>query len=410
MPHWTRINRIGAAGVLAALFFGGIEILVFLADGVQRADLHSPAGAVADKLAALLAEPAATAHQQRALAYRLVLGLHLALVPLFGACLWMRTWRGTGRAWGRLLLALQTLVCAVTLSSMVYVLAAQLAVVLPWRRALGWLVLQIAATASALTFITVLYGLARPEGALTLIVLYGALGMLMQAIVFGSALLAVRERAIRVQLAEANAGLRATGALLADTVRASERSRIARDLHDAVGHHLTALHLHLDLALRQSGAAAPAALHTARELASNLLAEVRVVVSAERRQHIDLATAINALCQDIPDPAITVACDDGLEIASAQLAHTLFFCVQEGLTNSLRHARADRLAIGLRRSGDALQLCIEDDGRGALGAAEGNGLRGMRERVALAGGTLVLAQRQRGHQMTITVPLAGSAA
>ena len=48
MRNWYRNNRIGAAGVLAALFFGGIEVLVFLADGVQRADLNSPAALLAD--------------------------------------------------------------------------------------------------------------------------------------------------------------------------------------------------------------------------------------------------------------------------------------------------------------------------------------------------------------------------
>ncbi|UUZ46854.1 histidine kinase [Massilia sp. B-10] len=201
---------------------------------------------------------------RRMLTYQIVVGLQLALVPLFAALLWLRTRMRASAPLAGLLLALQTLVCAASMSSMVYVLAAELAVVLPWRRALAWLALQMLLTAAAIVAVTLLNGLAQREGALTMIWLYGSLGLVVQAIVFGIALLAVRERRVRMRLAEANAGLLATQAMLADTVRASERTRIARDLHDAVGHHLTALNLHLDLALRQSGTAALAALHTSR--------------------------------------------------------------------------------------------------------------------------------------------------
>lgn len=407
MLNWYRINRIGATGVLAALFFGGVEILVFLADGMQRADLHSPAGALAELIAASLAPPAG----QRGLAYRVVVGLHLALVPLFAACLWLRTRLRPGAPLANLLLALQVAGAAATMSSMAYVVAAELAVVLPWRRGLVWLALQMLLTAAAIAGITALQGLAQPDGALPLILLYSGIGLLVQAIVFGIALLAVRERQVRLRLAEANAHLRATQSMLSDTVRSSERTRIARDLHDAVGHHLTALNLHLDLALRQSGAAAPAALHTSRELASNLLAEVRVVVSAERREHIDLKAAVTALCDGIPDLAIDIDWDEGLHIASPQLAHTLFFCIQEALTNTLRHADAGRLTIAVHRRDGQLQLTVEDDGRGARGAAEGNGMRGMRERVGLEGGALVASTAMaRGHRLAVALPLVGSAA
>ena len=143
MFNWYRINRIGAAGVLAALFFGGIEILVFLADGPLRADLNSPAGLLAELIAGATAPPAA----RRMLTYQIVVGLQLALVPLFAALLWLRTGMRASAPLAGLLLALQTLACAASMSSMVYVLAAELAVVLPWRRALAWLALQMLLTA-----------------------------------------------------------------------------------------------------------------------------------------------------------------------------------------------------------------------------------------------------------------------
>lgn len=104
-----------------------------------------------------------------------------------------------------------------------------------------------------------------------------------QLLAFGVGCLGARERRSRQQLALTHAETLATQQLLADATRASERLRIARELHDAVGHQLTALHLHLDLAVRQaSEQAGPMA--AAREMAQRLLAEVRAIVSIERRE------------------------------------------------------------------------------------------------------------------------------
>ncbi|SHH53744.1 sensor histidine kinase [Massilia sp. CF038] len=400
MRNWYRNNRIGAAGVLAALFFGGIEVLVFLADGVQRADLNSPAGLLAELLTS-----------RRGLIFRVVVGVQLAIVPLFAAALWHCTALRAKPRTIHALLALQTLLCALTMSSMVYVLAAELAVVLPLRKALAWLAVQLGLTACAVAAITVMHSLAQRDGNLVLIILFASVGLLVQAIVFGVTWLAMRAQAARSHLAQTNACLRATQSLLSDTVRASERTRIARDLHDAIGHHLTALNLHLELALRQSGATAPEALLTSRELASSLLAQVRVVVGTERRTIIDLKAALTALCQAIPTPAIRFDCEDEFGIESPLLANTLFHCAQEALTNALRHARATQIAITLRRQEGMLLLTIQDDGGGAQGAPEGNGMRGMRERVELAGGRMEAGSvDRRGHHIAISIPLAGGAA
>jgi len=194
-------------------------------------------------------------------------------------------------------------------------------------------------------------------------------------------------------------------------MRGAERLRIARDLHDSVGHHLTALNLHLDLALRQSAAPAPASLQTARELSSALLAEVRAVVSTERRdQRIDLRHALTTLCAGIPRPQIQLLMEEDLAIDSAAIAHTLFSCVQETISNAVRHSGAQTLTIQIARRGDELLLLTSDDGAGGGQAPEGNGLRGMRERLAALGGHLRTGDRQpRGFGMEISLPLCGGA-
>lgn len=104
-----------------------------------------------------------------------------------------------------------------------------------------------------------------------------------QLIAFGVGYLGRIEEAGRRTLALLHAETQATQHLLGDNVRMAERARIARDLHDAIGHQLTAINLHLELAARQTPAPAPSALSAARALAQGLLAEVRAIVSVERQ-------------------------------------------------------------------------------------------------------------------------------
>ncbi|HEY0060706.1 MAG TPA: histidine kinase [Telluria sp.] len=416
MSHWYRINRIGAAGVLASLLFGVIELIVFLADGVARADLNTPMGMLANQIAShytLPPTPFRAGSERRALTYQLVVSAHVLVVLGFALLLWLRTRMRQAGALGHALMAAQIVLAVGTMSALQYVLAAELALVLPARKGLQWLAAQILLLGAVTAYLSMFHDLGLRDDFIALIWVYGSMSVLFQPLAFGAAWLAVRDVRTRIALAATNAHLLATQSMLADTVRAGERLRIARDLHDAVGHHLTALNLHLDLALRQasaaSGPALPASLHTSRELASSLLSEVRAVVSAERNEHIDLRTALSTLCRGIPSPRVTVAFEDRLEIASPVLAHTLFFCVQEGLTNSVRHAGAARVRVVLRRLGDSVQLRIDDDGAGLRGAPEGNGLRGMRERVEEQGGSLRI-DGARGCALHIALPLAWSPA
>ena len=92
------------------------------------------------------------------------------------------------------------------------------------------------------------------------------------------------------------------------------------------------------------------------------------------------------------------------------LANTLFYCVQEAVTNAARHARAETLTIDIRQRDGAIVLTLEDDGCGAANAPEGNGLRGMRERVAEQGGTLHLTEAGPGFGLVIALPMTAGVA
>ncbi len=340
---------------------------------------------------------------------QLYLGAFIPLMLLFCVLFWRCT-RHAGTRSRRalpLMLAVQLLIATTVEPTLLFLLAAELALVLPLRTGLKWLAALIVSTLLHRLFAAFLAG--AQDGT----VLHLLFGLCIETgfyfLAFGVAQVAMLEQRGRVQLSAANAELKATQYLLADTIRSSERARIARDLHDHVGHHLTALNLHLDLAQRQAGGKILEMLTVSRELSQALLAEVRCVVSQERDDRpIDLAQALATLCAGIPRPAIRLAIETPLVIASAAVAHALFRCVKEGLSNAIRLANATLGTCAVHAHGDEIVARGSVDGRGSGGRPEGNGLRGMRERLAASNGTLVAGdQAGTGYAMEVRLPLSG---
>jgi signal transduction histidine kinase len=198
-----------------------------------------------------------------------------------------------------------------------------------------------------------------------------------------SSLLAKSEHESRERLAVANAELHATRAQLAEGSRVDERLRISRDLHDTLGHHLTALSLQLDVAARISEGKASAHIRQAHAITKLLLADVRDVVSTLRdRSRPPLGDALRALASS--SPGLTVHLEAPTNVAlDPERADTLLRAVQEIMTNTARHAQAANLWIRLDDTAAGIALHARDDGRSAPGAPDlicGHGLTGMRER------------------------------
>ena len=200
--------------------------------------------------------------------------------------------------------------------------------------------------------------------------------------------------------------------LLAEQMRYSERMQIARELHDLMGHHLTALNLQLQLGgallARSDTGGAGQALARAEGVAAQLLADVRESVSQQRSsQRIDLSAALQALAEGIASTRIELALDDAARDLGPRTAHALLRCVQEGVTNSVRHAGARRVRVELRGDGDEVAVSIDDDGRGAPGWHEGragNGLSGMTERMAELGGQMRVTRTGPGFRIELRCP------
>ena len=250
------------------------------------------------------------------------------------------------------------------------VVAGQLDEVTP-RAAAAWLVAQVIALLSILLWFAPVVIAIAMAGAFA--------GFMVFAMT--TAVLHARERASREELAAANRELHATRALLAETSRVEERLRISRDLHDSLGHHLTALSLRLDVASRLVDGAAGEHVQQAYALTRLLLSDVRDAVG-QLREHgtVDVVNAIRALAAATQGLTVHVDAPAVLEIPDAARAHALLRSVQEIITNTTKHAGARNLWIHVEARNDGIALHARDDGRGAIAVREGHGLIGMRER------------------------------
>jgi signal transduction histidine kinase len=208
-----------------------------------------------------------------------------------------------------------------------------------------------------------------------------------QAFAYVTAYLTRRERLAREELSRAHSEVLSTRAMLAESSRNEERLRISRDLHDTLGHHLTALSLQLDVASRLSDGKAAEHVQQAHAITRLLLGDVRNVVSELRgRTRLDLGTAIRRIAADVSGIEIHLELPAVLEIEEGVRADALLKCVQEIITNTTRHAEARKLWIALGRGAGGLTLRARDDGQGTGTIEPGNGLIGMRERFDALGG------------------------
>ncbi len=184
----------------------------------------------------------------------------------------------------------------------------------------------------------------------------------------------------------------------------AERERITRDLHDVVGRTLTLVALKADLAGRlveRDPLAARAELAAIAAAARSGLAEVRAALSGQLGGSLanEASASLAALETAGIEPVLTGDPAAVPADAGAILAMTL----REAVTNVIRHAGARRCAIGIEAGNGDARLVVEDDGVG-LSFREGNGLRGMRQRLVAAGGRLELQALHPGIRLEASVP------
>lgn len=220
---------------------------------------------------------------------------------------------------------------------------------------------------------------------------------------------AIRESQLREHTASLNRELIATRELLSQTAAQSERLRIARDLHDILGHHMTALILNLEVANHSVEGKAQEKVEQSLALAKLLLSDLRSTVSELREEGaIDLQQSVDRLIAGIPNFDIDVDFSNAPPINDVELAETLLRCAQEAVTNVLRHSDGDHCRIEMRGEGDRCILSISDNGTSAKNIEAGNGLKGMTERVEASGGKLSWQQKEDGFNVQVSLALGGA--
>jgi signal transduction histidine kinase len=327
----------------------------------------------------------------------------------FGACYWLAT-RELGvrqpRWYDIVLLVLLSgsaiLVSYLTGTGLGGILLMIVAGVIPWLMPLKWGIPWLVIQHVALVPVFVRLNFKFDEA-----VLQAALYIGYSSFTFITGLVAKQQAQAREEQRRLNAELRATRVLLAESSRMSERLRISRELHDLLGHHLTALSLNLEVAGHLTEGKAQEHVRQSHTLARLLLTDVREAVSEMREERgVDLAAALRTLAEGVPALEVRLDLPETLHVDDPELANVLLRCAQEIITNAVRHSGATSLELKVTPAGDSISLRARDDGRGCEALVAGNGLRGMRERLAACGGRLdIITAPGRGFGLDVRLPL-----
>jgi two-component system sensor histidine kinase DesK len=232
--------------------------------------------------------------------------------------------------------------------------------------------------------------------------LYGAVPAVVFSVVVGVACISGAEQK------RSHARLRQANDAIEGLAKIAERERIARDLHDVLGHTLSLIALKSQLASKladRDPARAIAEIREVEQIARTSLDELREAVAGYRGAGIpeELAHARDVLTL----AGLRVECDaDDVRLAPANES-VLALAIREAVTNVVRHARASAVRVRLAVSGNACRFEIHDDGVGGS-SNEGMGLTGMRERVESQGGSLERTT-DHGTRLVVTLPLAEAA-
>lgn len=222
-------------------------------------------------------------------------------------------------------------------------------------------------------------------------------------------------RLVLAELEEAHSELRRYADRVRELTIAEERARMAREMHDSVGHYLTVLNIGLSNAERFRTAKPEAAwqeVGDAKRLAQEALADTRRWVRALRPLQLEGRAgpeAVRALAEAFsgggggvgPDGArVRFTCDGDWPDLGEEAELVCYRVVQEGLTNAVRHSGAHTIDVALECGPEGVAASVADDGHGAAHGvptgAGGFGIDGLRERVEAVGGTLEAATRGEG--------------
>lgn len=226
---------------------------------------------------------------------------------------------------------------------------------------------------------------------------------LLQVFAYSTIEISLNEKKAKAELAALNQELIATRFLLKESSKRQERIRISRDLHDVVGHQLTALSLNLEVSCHKVPDEYKPMLEQNLSLAKKLLADIRRVVKEMRaEEQFDLVAALNELFEQLPNCRLSFKSQP--EVKSLSLKQQLVYCLQEGISNGLRHGGADEFELDFQHhNGGKVTIKLTDNGIGFEELNRGSGLTGMTERLSSFNGEVSLTSSDSGSELTLLV-------
>ncbi len=393
-PRPDRVFRL--AGVITAVWINVPSTL-----GLA---LQGPAG--------LLRESYEKVEAEVALAYfAVMMAIQIGSTAVFAFAFWLATGepRPGARPWVRIAtLSLQTFIAVAGNAGHLILLAAELPLALPPRLARRWLAAQLCLFVLAAVLVVAAGLLPAPDRGEVVLVLGTFVGWQAVAFVIGS--LAARERRLRRDLGRANADLVATRQLLAEGSRLAERTRLARELHDSLGHGLAALGVSLDLAARTTQGLALETVRAVHAEARDLYREVREVVKGLRAEPgFEVGRALRTLLGGASSAHLQIDIPDDLAIEEPASAHALFVCVRQAVRDFVP-ARGDPapgdLRLAVRREPGGLRLTL--GGRGTSVGRHAGALERLRRTAAEVGARVEPGAEEGGWTLCFPAPAAGT--
>ncbi|MEU9208292.1 histidine kinase [Streptomyces sp. NPDC048415] len=236
-------------------------------------------------------------------------------------------------------------------------------------------------------------------------------GLLIPAFLGGFAMTGVRE------LVRTTIALREARATVAQLAANEERLRLARDLHDLLGHSLSLITLKSELAgrmLPDHPDKAAQQVADIEQVSRQALVDVREAVTGYRRPRLACELAGTQVALTAAGVTAELPAEPDLSDVPEESESALAWALREAVTNVVRHSGARRCAVELVRrqtlDGPVLELSVQDDGSGGSGGTPGNGLTGLTERLEKAGGSLEAGRVRRGFRLVARVPLTAAEA
>ncbi|KJZ09281.1 hypothetical protein TW85_22375 [Marinomonas sp. S3726] len=198
----------------------------------------------------------------------------------------------------------------------------------------------------------------------------------------------LREEDLKDKLSKINQELIATRALLKQSSEREERLRISRDLHDVIGHKLTSLSINIEVIFHNSSDDLKPILKLQLEQSKDILSDLRAFVKEERKKDVfDFQEAVLNIFDKLP--GCTVEVISNLAIRNSDLKIQLLYCIQEGVSNAIRHSKAKNFILKIDSLEGSIVIRLENDMHESIkNVVKGSGLTGMLERLERFNGSI----------------------